>query len=350
MKKIYLFAITLIVSSITFGQYSVPLKPNKSIVHSGEKYANKIIDAKHQKSESSVDRGTPYYMEDFEMGMTGNNTGSEPSTGMWVSNIINGNVGYEITTVGHANDAGSTFTIPSLFSTSGAGASGQWILLDSDSDGASGIDEDATLTSPEINLSSVTNNSLALEFQQFFAEWTNPVDDTIYVEYSVDNMNWVAFSSISDGVGRDNRPNAEVIRINLSSAMLAGETSVWFRFHWKGQWNYGWQIDDIALIDLPPNNLRTNFALATHNAINPAGVSDKITYTKIPDEQIFDMELIGNISNLGANSQTNVTINATSGAFTGSSMGAALNPGQDSTLTVSNTYTPSSALQSNDVC
>lgn len=348
MNKIYILAGMLVVGSLAYGQNMIPLKPKNSVVHAGEKYSGKMIDAKHQISES-INRGTPYFADDFEMGFTGNNLGSEPSTGAWVPAVVTGPVGFEITTVGHANDAGSTFTIPALLSTTGLGASGQWVLLDSDSDGAGGQPEEATLTSPQLDFLSVTNNSLSLEFQQFFAEWTNPVDDSIFIEVSTDGSTWTRLPSMSDGVGRDNRPNPEVVRVNLTSLNLAGEGTVWFRFLWTGEWNYGWQIDDVAIIDLPPNNLRLNTALATHNAVNAAGNLDKIAYTQIPSDQVFDMSVLGNVSNLGADPQTNVTVNGTSGAYVGVSPAIGLAPGEDSTLTCTQLFSPSTALGTQNV-
>ncbi len=353
MKKIYTLAAALMLGSFAMAQTGAPLQPANSSVHAGNKYMHQITVAQGNKVVDNERMGE-YITEDFEMGFAGNNTGSAPVVGgsMWTTVVTPGSnvqVDWEITTVGHANDAGSTFTIPALNSTTGIGV-GQWALLDSDSDGSGGASEENFLVSPEYDLTSVTNNALALEWQQFFAEWTNPVDDSIWVEISTDGgTNWTQMPSIDDGVGRDNRPNPEIVRIDLTALNLAGESSFMFRFHWKGEWNYGWQVDDVVLVDLPPDNLVLNTARATHNAVNAAGVSDKITYTKIPDEQVFDMEISGNVMNLGANAQTNVQLTGTSGAYTGMSPMIGLAPGEDSTLVASSFFNPGTTLQSHTV-
>ncbi len=350
MKKIYTLAGALMLGSCAMAQTGAPLQPANSSVHAGNKYAHQITVAQGNKV-IDTERGTPYISEDFENGFTGNNQGSEPSTGAWTTVVTPGSnvqVDWEITTTGHANDAGSTFTIPALNSTTGLGV-GSWALLDSDSDGSGGASEENFLVSPTYNLGAVTNNALALEWQQFFAEWTNPVDDTLWLEVTTDGTNWSQMPSIDDGVGRDNRPNPEIVRIDLTSLALNGETTVQFRFHWKGEWNYGWQIDDIELVDLPPHNIVLNTSWATHNAVNAAGVTDKITYTKIPDEQVFDMEISGNTINLGATPQTNVQLTGTSGAYNGTSPAISLAPGEDSTLVATTFFNPGTSIQSHTV-
>src|SRR5690606_11610209 len=124
--------------ALTFAQEgAAPYKSNKSVVFVGSKYAHEIKVAHHIQSDNTNRGGIVYFTEDFENGLSGNNTGTQSITGSWVTAITSGAnpvVGWELTTVGHANDAGSTFNIPALLSNTGIGAAGQWMLLDSDSD------------------------------------------------------------------------------------------------------------------------------------------------------------------------------------------------------------------------
>ncbi len=348
MKKVYALAGAFVFGSTAMAQLNVPIKSAQSVLHAGSKYANKLKVAEHP-APSMADRGTPYYYEDFENGFTGNNQGSEGATGSWT--VVQGaganlNVEWEITSVGHANDAGSTFNIPALNSTTGIGASGSWALLDSDSDGSSGSPEESSLISPTIDLTNVTNNALALEWQQFFAEWQA---DTLHIGVSSDGgTNFTEFV-VSDGVGRDNRPNPEVMRLDLTSLALSGENDVVIRFRWTGNWDYGWQVDDVVLVDLPDHNINLASAWATHTQVNGAGNVDKITYTKIPTDQVFDLELSGNVQNLGAQAQTGVTINMVSGAYSGSTPGIALNPSEDSTIVATTVFNPGATVQAHEI-
>ena len=136
-----------------------------------------------------------YYSEDFDAGWNG-----------WVADVQQGTVGFELTNVGHANNAGSTFSIPALATSTPT----QWVLLDSDSDGTSGSEERATLTSPRIDLSAASGN-LKVSFDQFFAEW-HP--DSILLGWSTDSTTWNE-TMLMDSVGRDGRPNPENVLVNM---------------------------------------------------------------------------------------------------------------------------------------
>ncbi len=192
----------------------------------------------NQVSADIGTRSTIYYTANFDTSWNG-----------WTAEIQSGNVGFELTTTGHANSAGSSFAIPALASTSEV----QWVVLDSDAKGASGTEENATLTSPILDLSEPVQNGvpLAITFDQFFAEWTDPVDELAYVEASTDSgVTWHGVT-VNDGVGRDNRPNPERIYVNLTELIAGGDSSqVQIRFRWYGSWNYGWQIDNVNIEEM----------------------------------------------------------------------------------------------------
>ncbi len=324
MKKIYLAAGALSLAGMVSAQNGFhTLRQNNTVADQTIKHSYTMKNAKHPAGISYAERGgTVYFGEDFENGLTGNFSGTQTVTGSWTTAIQMGVVGWEVTTVGHANDAGSTFNIPALNSTTGVGVSGQWMLLDSDSDGQSGQAEEATLTSPTIDMSSVTPGTpLALEWEQFFAEWQA---DSLHIEVSIDNgASWDGVV-VSDGVGRDNRPNPENMRVNITPYNAAGASQVQVRFRWTGNWDYGWQVDDVKIVDLPPDNLVLANTWMTHNTVHPlavgAGFTDKITYTKVPTTQLFDASFRASVSNLGADNQTAATINVTTNqAYTGAS-------------------------------
>lgn len=339
MKKIYLAAGALGLAGMVSAQTGFQtLRPQNTVADQTIKHSYKMKDAQHPSGTSFSERGgTVYFSEDFENGLTGNFGGTQTATGAWTTVIVTGVVGWETTTTGHANDAGSTFNIPPLMSTTGSGTGGTWMLLDSDSDGTSGSSEEATLTSPTIDFGSLTPGTpLALEWQQFFAEWQA---DSLHIEVSTDGGTTWNGVVVSDGVGRDNRPNPENMRVNITPYNVAGSSTVQIRFRWTGNWDYGWQLDDVKIVDLPPDNLVLANSWMTHNTVHPlavsAGFSDKITYTKVPTTQLFDVSFRASVSNLGADDQTGTMVNVTTNqAYSGASNSFGILTGQTTDTTI----------------
>ena len=130
-----------------------------------------------------------FFTEDFDAGW-----------GTFTAATQSGNVDFTLTNSGHNNDAGSSFFIPALLSSTPT----QWVVLDSDSYGSSGTDENATLTSSTIDLSLQAGTPLKLEFEQFFAEWEQGANfDSLFIGVSDDaGATWDEMV-IMDGVGRE---------------------------------------------------------------------------------------------------------------------------------------------------
>jgi hypothetical protein len=254
---------------------------------------NAITTVDGRNLQSNQDRAT-YYSENFDAMLALD--GSEG----WTAALQSGAVGFGLTTTGPANSAGSSFTIPTMTSTTPT----QWVLLDSDSQGQSGTDEKATLTSNSIDLTvggTVTVNGstpLKLEFEQMFAEWEqSPNYDTLYVGISSGGG---AFEEVqvSNGVGRDGRPNPETISLNISD-WVTDATDVKIRFRWDGNWAYGWQIDNVSIQDLPPNDIEIV-------EVFRADVVNAYMYSKVPLAQATEF-VIGVVArNIGFDPQTNV--------------------------------------------
>lgn len=331
MKKIYTLVGVALLAGTSFAQSINRPYEFKAT----EKHAPNAITTVDGREFLDQDRAT-YYSEDFD-GMTVLD-GSEG----WTAALQNGNVEFGLTNSGPANTAGSSFVIPALTSSTPT----QWILLDSDSDGASGADEDATFTSNTIDLtangSGVTGTTpLKLEFEQFFAEWESGNNyDTLYVGISDDaGVTWEEVQ-ISNGVGREGRPNPEVVSLNITD-WVTDPTNVQIRFRWDGNWAYGWQFDNVSIADLPPNDIAAT-------AVFRGDYANAYVYSMVPQDQATEFIIGVATRNIGFNDQTNIGFDWTitdpaSGTTTGSSSTtniALLSNGEQDTIWVSTGVTP----------
>ncbi|UKN00405.1 T9SS type A sorting domain-containing protein [Paracrocinitomix mangrovi] len=325
MKKIYVLLGAVLASGASFSQLNTQYHFSADSKHTP--YSITTIENRDAIYQGG-DR-TTYYTEDFDAMSDLNTT--------WIAAVQTGGVGFALTSTGHANDAGSSFFIPALLSSTPT----QWVVLDSDSDGSSGTDENATLTSPVINASGAGGGPLKLEFEQFFAEWEQGANfDTLYVGVSDDGGATWSEIVIEDGVGREGRPNPQLVSINITP-YVTNQANIQVRFRWKGNWAYGWQIDNVSVLDLPDNDLIVQDVFR-------GDLINSIMYSRIPDEQTVPFVLGADIKNIGFADQTNVGFEweifdgsmTSIGSGTTSANIASLSNGQNDTVWVTTTVTP----------
>jgi hypothetical protein len=335
MKKIY----TLVGASIFFGSVIAQQSTNVETYdfNPSNKYPAHGISTVQNRTTEGQDRAT-FYSTDFDTDMEG-----------WAADVQAGNAGFELTTAGHVNNSSNTFQIPVLASSTPT----QWIVIDSDGtpDASYSNPEEATFNSPKIDLdqAGVTGASFfALQFEQFFAEWepttgndAGATADHCYIAVSNDSTNWTEIE-INQGVGRDARPNPENISWNITDLVSGDLTSVFLRFRWEGAYNYGWQIDNIKIEDIPEKDI----------SITQTWRNDYqgITYSKVPLEQVRPITIGAVIQNNGYLDQTGVTFDYVikDGSGTSLSNGTAtgaelsLTSGQYDTIFYETGYTPTS--------
>jgi hypothetical protein len=123
-------------------------------------------------------------------------------------------------------------------------------------------------------------------FTTYYKRWA----DVTTFEYSVDDgATWSSVELFPDVVqGGATTPN-ETYLLNVPE--LGNEASVLFRFRQVGDWDYGWYIDDINIVDAPDYDLKltsaaTNFFSAVDYTQPGNGDYYHISshYGKIPDE------------------------------------------------------------------
>lgn len=286
MKKIYVLLGALLISGASIAQS--PWTVQSYDFAPEQKHAPGAVTYIPMRSDQNQDRAT-YYLEDFDGGL-----------GSWGAAIQTGTAGFGLTSTGHQNTPSNTFQMPPLATSTPT----QWILLDSDADGTSYTNpEAATLTSNQIDLSAAAGQFVALEFDQFFAEWqpeTGETEDHCYIAVSTDSSTWTEVE-VNEGVGRNARPNPERISWDITDAIAGNESTVWIRFRWEGAWNYGWQLDNVCVTDIPQHDMMFVDTYRTYSS--NAG----LVYSQIPIAQTEEIVLGAIIRNVGHEPLTGVT-------------------------------------------
>ena len=129
-----------------------------------------------------------------------------------------------------------------------------WAFLDAGSDlYPSAPTIDASLTFTEIDLSSSSMPKI-----QFLQSWRalNSASEDIYVSVSTDNgATWTEHLVNDETVEAKTYVNG-IKEVLIPEASHANEVSIRFRYVCTNEaWHYGWQIDDIKIIETPMNDL-----------------------------------------------------------------------------------------------
>jgi Secretion system C-terminal sorting domain len=287
MKKIYFLLGAFLLSAASFAQS--PWTVQSYDFAPDDKHAPGAITYIPTRLDNVNQDRAQFYFWDFDSGM-----------GIWTPAIQVGTAGFGLTTTGHQNTASNSYQIPALLSTTPT----QWVLLDSDADGSAYTNpEQATMTSSVIDLSAATGQTVALEFEQFFAEWQPPTGETedhLFIAISTDSVTWTEVE-INEGAGREARPNPEWVSWDITDEIVGGESTIWFRFRWDGAWNYGWQIDNIQVNNIPDYDMTIIDTYRTYSSTTGN------QYSQIPIAHTEEMVIGAIIRNVGHFDLTGVT-------------------------------------------
>ncbi|QQR88343.1 MAG: T9SS type A sorting domain-containing protein [Flavobacteriales bacterium] len=175
-------------------------------------------------------------------------------------------------------------------------------------------------TADPIDLSLYPN--VILQFETQYRRFTT---EQTYIAVSTDGINWPQPPSDTATVGlpvglyavwKDQEltqavspGNPTVKRINISDA-AGGQANVWVRFYWYGIWGYAWYVDDVQIEQQPQFDLAISASLLSHTA-------SRVNYGRIPASQYTGtMYATNTYENRGTGDQTNVSLTATTSAFT----------------------------------
>jgi hypothetical protein len=303
MKKIYLSTFLLAICAISAAQTKVAQTHGESLP-----YYNQAPESK----------GFVIWSEDFS-------AGGVPSG--WTNTTVAGPVDWKYTTVGHTGG----FPTAALESTSAADG---WMIVDSDADNFSGGGvEDSQLLTDTIDCTGYTN--VKLEFQQMFRRW---VADVTTVRVTTDGGSTYTDYIINTGIDQSGTPNPDYVNIDISAAIAPSPSTVQICFWWQGNWDYGWQIDDIAVKEID-----TDDVLMKNEAFSSAA-----EFYMTPLNHAMALNFTSDVENIGLNAQTNVLMNVdvsdgSSSVFNGTSNTVlTLAPGATDSLGLAATFTPAS--------
>jgi hypothetical protein len=225
-------------------------------------------------------KGVSYFSESFDSGLNG-----------WTAETTLGVVDWKWTSSGPGPTA-STYPVPVLATSTPSG----WAIIDDDFDGVSGQSSDASLISPVIDLSSAPTN-LRVRFDQYFQEFQA---DACFVGVSTDGgLTWNE-TEVNAGVGREGRPNPEQVEVTITTWVAANPANVQLRFRYTSTWDYGWQVDNIQIVEQFAFDLIAGPAFFSHS------LSDD-EYGRVPVSQLSSsMRVGGQVLNDGFQAQTNV--------------------------------------------
>lgn len=188
-------------------------------------------------------------------------------------------------------------------------------------------------------------NQVTLEFEQYGARFNDlqqiliSTDGIVFTPVG-DNLD-VPVLSASGGAAYD---NPDLKQINLATILDTDNAPIWIQFSWTTNFpafaenpnvwiTYGWYIDDVRLVTNPDNDLEITETYWGTEGLN---------YYQIPLTQVAPIDFEVAVFNGGANTQTNVALNAdvNGGAFIGSSDPAEIISLDTAILTLSTPFTP----------
>ena len=259
-------------------------------------------EARTASGPSDALRGNTVFSEDFANGMTGNN-----GIGEWTPTGVNAAM-WRWSPTGPVG----AFSVPTQIIASATVSNG-FMMFNGDSANtnflvdppvivASPIEWDAALESPILDLSA--SPFVEIVFTQRF-RWCCQPTSPHSVELSIDGGASWPFTYTTNGIFNANDDSGtDEVRINISNDIAGNAGSVRFRFkHSPFASHYHWQIDDVAIRELFPNNLTMNDGYLTHTGLGEE-------FGRIPAGQLNPTMLVGGgITNSGSAAQTNVVIN-----------------------------------------
>ena len=251
---------------------------------------------------------------------------------------------------------------PGINSTTGGNG---FLLLDSDEYGGEEaydvfwVENSWAQTTEPINLEG--HPQVKIVFETRYRCWDNGANDgseKCFVEFSRDGVTWPTLSSsyVTDWVSQGlvsydgelvqcryevfpelqtgfSTEDPSLIELNVSET-VGDQAEVWVRFRWVGTWGYSWEIDDIAINDIPPNDLRIGDDVSPTNYAE-TGYFENGTWalSQIPQDLAAGIQAY----NAGTESQNNVQVSLDVNGTTTTSMVGALSP--DDSIAVSIPYT-----------
>ena len=322
MKKILLSACVILVASTTFAQSRMAELPRETALKNKANISPTIVSS----TSASV---APFFTNDFS---NANDWTINPSSNGqdWV--------------IGTTAPAGSfSAGMGAIVSTTAANG---FAMYDSDLIGNAAGGQDATITyngTVDCSLYSFVNINFESSHRKF--------NDSVFVEIS--NDAWLTFERFEVHALQAlnaSSDNPEFVSVNIST-VAGNQSSVSFRFHYEGEWDYAWMVDDVNFTETPDNLMGIESAVTggywvDYQNYSASGLNSMIglDYSIIPVDQAavrpFSCEAV--IKNIGISSQSAVLKYDVTGtmAYSGSSVATVLASSDLVTVAATPTFSP----------
>lgn len=230
----------------------------------------------------------------------------------------------------------ASYQWPATFS----GASGNFAFIDSDAAGTSGSQDAYFTFQSNIDLSGAGNAAMYLTFAEYYRHYY----DQNFVEVSNDGgATWTIFevNPVAEVPVNTNCVDGEVETVNITPAKGVGPwtNQVQVRFHYVGNWDWFWGIDDVKIVEAWDNDIKfTNWYQSTDIATTQA-----LDYYYIPQSQSSFPGLTfgANVTNNGALDQASVALHVTAtGGYDETGTAVAINATMSDSLEVTVPYMP----------
>lgn len=189
-------------------------------------------------------------------------------------------------------------------------ATNGFVTMDSDIFGPLPQNHVTRLTTTAIDCSG--QSEVWLKFESLIGVFEIAAETGAIVKVSTDGVNFTSYTAFPGLI--TGSPDPGVSRWSLNpqftildiSAQAAGQSTVYVQWEWTGNWEYMWNLDDIALYDadpsfifIPGNNMQVNdfFAVAPN--------------VQWPLSMVEQFGFLADVQNVGSFDQTNVNLNIT---------------------------------------
>lgn len=284
----------------------------------------------NDRPDAPVQRAGVFWSEDFANGFASTN-------GTWTQAGVDQIWKHSFFTTSGEWSTGT----PQFASTSAANG---YMLFDADSVNfivsPNYVDRFGDLISPSINCAGQTSVQLDFEANLRFC-CTTDAPTTVGVSNNGGSTwtDYPVFTSLAVNAGS---LNPEMVSINIS-AVAANQPNVMIRFQWgaAGDSHYYWAIDDITLSAAASDDL----AITSTNVDQTSLLGPELEYTMFPMNHARPMEFEAHYDNVGANTQTGISLNVTvtngGTVYNQNGSGADLSTGMSDSIATSPTFTAS---------
>jgi hypothetical protein len=169
--------------------------------------------------------------------------------------------------------------------------------------GGGSVAMDSYVMTGAMNFDTVT--SAMIEWVQYFRYCCSATTIQMKFSVSTDGVNWTDFD-VRQGVAVNAAsPNPQAVQINITP-LVAGQSTVYMKWHKGGASHYFWAIDDIRIIEAPSNELVLKDTYISNVGL---GLSHSGFYSLIPYSQLMPIYFGADVHNNGNAAQTDVNVN-----------------------------------------